>query len=65
MATPAAIELDDEQEQVSRAAGPCVMVLFGAAGDLTKRKLIPALFNLAKANLLSHDFAISASPKTN
>ena len=34
------------------------MVLFGAAGDLTKRKLIPALFNLVKANLLSNDFAV-------
>ena len=33
MATPATLELDDEQEQVSRAAGPCVMVLFGAADE--------------------------------
>jgi glucose-6-phosphate 1-dehydrogenase len=34
------------------------MVLFGAAGDLTKRKLIPSLFNLAKAKLLPKDFAV-------
>jgi glucose-6-phosphate 1-dehydrogenase len=34
------------------------MVIFGAAGDLTRRKLIPALYNLAKADLLSRDFAI-------
>lgn len=34
------------------------MVIFGAAGDLTKRKLIPALYNLAKNNLLSRDFAV-------
>ncbi len=34
------------------------MVLFGAAGDLTKRKLIPALFNLVKANLLPKAFAV-------
>ncbi len=34
------------------------MVLFGAAGDLTKRKLVPALFNLAKAKLLPQNFAV-------
>ncbi|MFN0121199.1 MAG: glucose-6-phosphate dehydrogenase [Blastocatellia bacterium] len=37
---------------------PCVMVIFGASGDLTKRKLLPALYNLAKANLLSREFAV-------
>src|ERR1700738_1199433 len=39
-------------------ASPCVMVIFGATGDLTKRKLIPALCNLAADNLLSKQFAI-------
>lgn len=39
-------------------AGPCIMVIFGASGDLTKRKLIPALCNLAQANLLAREFAI-------
>ncbi len=34
------------------------MVIFGASGDLTKRKLIPALYNLAKDNLLARDFAL-------
>ena len=34
------------------------MVIFGASGDLTKRKLIPALYNLAKDNLLSKEFAL-------
>ena len=37
---------------------PCVMVIFGASGDLTKRKLIPALCNLAKEKLLSPQFAV-------
>src|SRR5580765_240110 len=37
---------------------PCIMVIFGAAGDLTKRKLIPALYNLKKSNLLSDNFAV-------
>src|SRR5215813_7182554 len=36
----------------------CAMVIFGASGDLTKRKLIPALYNLAKDNLLSREFAL-------
>lgn len=37
---------------------PCVMVIFGATGDLTKRKLMPSLYNLYKENLLSSRFAI-------
>src|SRR6516225_8980391 len=39
-------------------ASPCVMVIFGAGGDLTKRKLVPALCNLAKDGLLSQQFAV-------
>jgi glucose-6-phosphate 1-dehydrogenase len=46
------------EEQSAPVAPPCVMVIFGATGDLTKRKLIPALYNLAKSNLLSQEFAI-------
>jgi glucose-6-phosphate 1-dehydrogenase len=45
----------DEQGQ---QGSPCVMVIFGASGDLTKRKLIPALCNLAKDRLLSPQFAV-------
>jgi len=41
-----------------KTADPCVMVIFGASGDLTRRKLIPALYNLARAQLLSRDFAV-------
>jgi glucose-6-phosphate 1-dehydrogenase len=37
---------------------PCVLVLFGASGDLTKRLLMPAFFNLACDSLLSKRFAI-------
>src|SRR5437773_12147683 len=37
---------------------PCVMVIFGATGDLTKRKLIPALCNLAQDDVLPKQFAI-------
>ncbi|MGH9521916.1 MAG: glucose-6-phosphate dehydrogenase [Terriglobales bacterium] len=41
-----------------RPAGPCAMVIFGATGDLTSRKLIPALYNLLKGGLVSDQFAI-------
>jgi glucose-6-phosphate 1-dehydrogenase len=39
-------------------AAPCTMIIFGASGDLTKRKLVPALANLATDHLLSKQFAI-------
>src|SRR6185436_17352070 len=39
-------------------APPCIMVIFGASGDLTKRKLIPALYNLKHSNCLSDNFAV-------
>ena len=41
-----------------RPASPCTFVIFGAAGDLTKRKLIPALYNLRANGLLAREFAI-------
>src|SRR5579864_7908782 len=44
--------------EAGRPAGPCVMVIFGIGGDLTKRKLFPALYNLAKDDLLPKEFAI-------
>lgn len=37
---------------------PCVMVIFGASGDLTKRLLMPALYNLACDGLLPDQFAL-------
>jgi len=42
----------------ARAADPCVMVIFGGAGDLTKRKLAPSLYNLARHGLLAQQFAV-------
>src|SRR5260221_1744154 len=48
-------EIVQEQGQQD---SPCVMVIFGASGDLTKRKLIPALCNLAKDRLLSPQFGV-------
>ena len=41
-----------------RPADPCCFVIFGAAGDLTKRLLVPALYNLAADHLLPERFAV-------
>ena len=39
-------------------AKSCAMVIFGAAGDLTKRLLMPALYNLVRARLMPDNFAL-------
>src|SRR6185369_10959271 len=44
--------------QLSRRSEPCAMVIFGASGDLTKRKLFPALYSLAYRGLLPEHFAV-------
>ncbi len=41
-----------------RMPEPCSIVIFGASGDLTKRKLVPALYSLARERLLPPSFAI-------
>ena len=41
-----------------RPSTPCAIVILGAAGDLTKRKLLPALYNLKAAGLLPRQLAI-------
>ena len=48
----------NHNQSETTTADPCVMVIFGATGDLTKRKLIPALLNLAQDSILSERFAI-------
>jgi glucose-6-phosphate 1-dehydrogenase len=42
----------------ARVPDSCLMVIFGASGDLTRRMLIPALYNLAVDKLLSPNFAM-------
>ena len=56
--TEHAHSFEELEEESGRPAHPCIMVIFGACGDLTKRKLIPALYNLAKSDLLPRNFAI-------
>jgi glucose-6-phosphate 1-dehydrogenase len=41
-----------------RVPDPCIVVIFGASGDLTKRKLLPALYHLEQQGLLPKDFAV-------
>ena len=51
----------DVQERGLRRGGPidpCVMVIFGAAGDLTRRELLPSLFELHRKQLLPARFAL-------
>jgi glucose-6-phosphate 1-dehydrogenase len=43
---------------IAKPAPPCVLVIFGAAGDLTRRLLMPALYNLRCGKLLPDDFRI-------
>ncbi len=56
--------MTDQELSPGNPAPPCVMVIFGATGDLTKRKLIPALYNLAKSRLLPEQFAIVGNSRT-
>ena len=47
-----------------RRAPPCVLVIFGANGDLTRRKLLPALFRLAGDGRLPPAFAVVGASRT-
>ena len=60
------LRLDLPPGRTARAvqAPPCAMVIFGSSGDLTKRLLIPALYNLAKAGRLSDKFALIGVDRT-
>src|SRR5580700_594663 len=46
------------QSETAVAAPPCAMVIFGATGDLTKRLIVPALYNLVNAKQLSNGFRL-------
>jgi glucose-6-phosphate 1-dehydrogenase len=42
----------------AKPADPCAMVIFGATGDLTKRLVVPALYNLLRTKVLPEQFAL-------
>jgi hypothetical protein len=48
----------DTANDTPRKGAPCIIVIFGASGDLTKRKLIPAIYHLAVEKLLPKNFGL-------
>jgi glucose-6-phosphate 1-dehydrogenase len=58
----------EEPGEFSGTIDPCILIIFGATGDLTARKLFPALYNLAREGLLPTHFAcvgFARRPKSN
>src|SRR6516225_510209 len=54
---PANLLRDPRDRRIPRVAGPCVMVMFGVTGDLARKKLMPALYDLANRGLLPPGFS--------
>ena len=53
---------DPNDRRLPRVAGPCALVLFGVTGDLSRKKLLPAIYDLANRGLLPRRLPSSASP---
>lgn len=53
-----------ESTRIEKMPDPCTMVIFGASGDLTKRKLIPAIFDIARQGMLPSGFSIVGVGRT-
>jgi len=53
-----------QSEEANPPSKPCIMLLFGATGDLAKRLLVPALYNLACDGLLADNFTVLGSAST-
>ena len=49
---------DPRDRRLPRVAGPCGLVLFGVTGDLSRKKLMPAIYDLANRGLLPPGFAL-------
>lgn len=49
---------DPDDKRLARIAGPCCLVLFGVTGDLARKKLLPAIYDLAHAGLLPPGFSL-------
>jgi glucose-6-phosphate 1-dehydrogenase len=50
--------------RLRRSPDPCALVIFGASGDLTRRKLFPALYSLALRRLLPEHFGVIGVART-
>jgi glucose-6-phosphate 1-dehydrogenase len=55
---PVGAVIDAPPRRQPKPADPCAMVIFGAGGDLTKRLVMPALYNLSRTGLLPENFAL-------
>ena len=49
---------DPRDKRLPRIAGPCSLVLFGVTGDLARKKLMPAIYDLANRGLLPPGFSL-------
>src|SRR5687768_18608744 len=49
---------DPRDKRLPRIAGPCGLVIFGVTGDLSRKKLMPAVYDLANRGLLPPGFAL-------
>jgi glucose-6-phosphate 1-dehydrogenase len=49
---------DARDRRIPRVAGPCVLVMFGVTGDLARKKLLPAIYDLANRGLLPPGFSL-------
>jgi glucose-6-phosphate 1-dehydrogenase len=49
---------DPRDRRIPRVAGPCVLVMFGVTGDLARKKLLPAIYDLANRGLLPPGFSL-------
>src|ERR1700736_257346 len=49
---------DKRDKRLPRVAGPCSVVIFGVTGDLARKKLMPAIYDLANRGLLSPSFSL-------
>ncbi|HYA00833.1 MAG TPA: glucose-6-phosphate dehydrogenase [Candidatus Binatia bacterium] len=58
------VELVEPETETGHVPPPCALVMFGASGDLTKRKLVPALYALGCDGLLPREFALIGSGRT-
>ena len=56
--------MEDKRWAATAVAEPCTVILFGASGDLAKRKVVPAMYDLAKHNSLGPRYAILGYART-
>ncbi len=64
--SPSANPLRDPRDRrIPQVAGPCVLVMFGVTGDLARKKLMPAIYDLANRGLLPPGFSFVGFARRN